>query len=80
MNELKYWNIFWTRGARLPATLRRVWVNDRDPVAWSTDRPCRDSSPRRDRAITLLPLPGPPDTMTAVLVFARLARSTACRT
>ena len=39
MNELKYWNAFCTRGSRLPATLRRVCVKDREPVAWTTVRP-----------------------------------------
>ena len=80
MNELKYWNIFCTCGAREPATLRSVWVNERDPVAWMTVRPCRDSSPSNERAITLLPEPGPPEMITVVLSFARRARSTACST
>ncbi len=64
----------------LPATLRRVWVKEREPVACSTVRPWRDSSPSSDSAMTLLPLPGPPETITAVLVFDRRARSTACST
>ena len=80
MNELKYWNIFCTRGARLPATLRSVWVKDRDPVACRTVRPWRESSPSNDKAMTLLPLPGPPETMTTVLVSALRARSTAWST
>ena len=70
MNELKYWNIFCTRGARRPATLRSVCVKDREPVACRTERPCRESSPNSESAMTLLPLPGPPVTMTAVLVLA----------
>jgi hypothetical protein len=53
-NWLKYRNIAFTRGARCPATLRSVWVNADEPVACSTVRPCRDSSPeqrQRDDAL-----------------------------
>ena len=46
------------RGFRAPATCRRVWVNALDPVACRTVRPCRDSSPISDSAITLFPDPG----------------------
>ena len=67
---LKYLNIRCTRGARAPATLRRVWVNEREPVACSTVRPRRASSPSSDSAMTLLPLPGPPVTMTIALLSA----------
>jgi hypothetical protein len=74
---LKYRNIAFTRGARCPATLRSVWVNADEPVACSTVRPCRDSSPSSDSAMTLLPEPGPPTTTIACLVTPRRARSSA---
>lgn len=39
MNELKYWKLFLTRREPFAATLRRVCVKDREPVAWMTVRP-----------------------------------------
>ena len=77
INWLKYLNIFCTRGARAPATLRSVWVNEREPVACSTERPCRASSPNSDSATTDLPLPGPPLTTITRLLSAPRACSTA---
>ena len=60
---------------RDPTTiLRRVLVNELDPVACSTLRPGRDSSPSRLSATTLLPEPGPPSTITTVLVFSSPAQ------
>ncbi len=71
MKSLKYLNSRWVLGERAPATLRRVWVNEREPVACTTVRPRRASSPSSDRAMTLLPLPGPPVTSTTLLLSAR---------
>jgi hypothetical protein len=47
-------------------------------VAWRTVRPCRANSPSNDRAITLLPLPGPPETMMTDLLSDRCACATSC--
>ena len=70
-NWLKYLNMLLTRGARAPATRRNVWVKALEPVACSTVRPRRESSPMSESAITLFPEPGPPLTTITSLVFAR---------
>ena len=78
MNWLKYLKMDGLGFSRWPATLRKVWVKDRDPSRADV-RP-RASSPNRDSAITLLPLPGPPVTAMTRFVFLHRACSTACMT
>ena len=80
MKLLKYLNSDCARALRAPRDLAhrlgerlgagRVHARDRDATA----------CPSRLSAITLLPEPGPPSTMTTVLVFSRRPAATACST
>jgi hypothetical protein len=47
-----------------PTIFRKVLVNAEDPVACTTERFFRSSSPMTSNAITDFPVPGPPFTIT----------------
>lgn len=80
MKLLKYLKRSWTSRLRAPAIFRIVFVKDWDPVACSAGTPRRYNSPSNWRAMTLLPVPGPPVTTTTSLRSAFFAFCTALST
>ncbi len=75
--ELKYLNC---TPARRPTTLRTFSVKALEPVAWWVTYPSRESSATRLRAITDLPVPGPPRMRKTAFSPVREASATLART
>lgn len=67
MKLLKYLKRSWTSRLLAPAIFRMVFVNALEPVAWSAGTSRRYNSPSSDSAMTLLPVPGPPETTSTSL-------------
>ena len=68
---LKYLNMLLTRGARAPATRRKVWVKELEPVACSTVRPRPGQLAQERERDDALAGARPTVTTTTSLVFAR---------